>query len=159
MQRDEEDNNCSEWSQMSDYDGMGVAPTIGSSRQHDHHEDSSIRMAYAYDETDDACRCEWKSGPPNDECYSDMVWTTNNTTKGEMYHVIIRDEVKPEEELKVVTTIAEEPTQTQDVQTNPDNQAQQHNHEREREIHDEVETKEIWNHDGLVSCVRVANEQ
>ena len=157
---------------MSDYDAMGMAPTnvdgkidgearetlckwqtpIGSSRQNKHHEDSSIRMVNTYDETDDACRCEWRSEQPSDACHNETVWTTNNATKGEMYHVIIRDEIKPEEELKVETTIEEEPTQTRVVQKNPDNQVQQFNHVKN--IHDDVETREIWNHIGQAYCVK-----
>ena len=108
-------------------------------------------MANAYDETGDACRCGWRSEQPKDDCHNGMVWTTNNATKGEMYHVTIRDEIKPEEELKVVTTIAEDPTQAQDVQRNPDDQAQQHNHVKD--VHDDVEIKEIWNHNGQAYCV------
>ena len=152
MQREENDDNWSEWSHMSDYDATGVARTIGGSQQYKHHEDSSIRTANAYDETDDACRREWRSEQPKGRCHKDMVCTTDNTTRGEMDHVSIRDEIEPKEELEVVTAIKEKDTQTNNGQGIPDNRAQQHNHVKE--IHDEVGVKEIWNHIGQAHCVK-----
>ena len=81
-----------------------------------------------------------------------MVCTTDNTTRGEMDHVNIRDEIKPKRELEVVTTIRGENAQTNNGQGVQDNRVQQHNHVKE--IHDEVGVEEIWNHNGQVHCVK-----
>ena len=123
-------------------------------------------MEVVYDDTDDACRCEWRSECPKEECDWAKLWTTNNSTNGEMDHVSIRDEIRPTEELKETITIGEAQSQHLDHsvaawvshfilghQEVPDTQSQQ---QHAREAHDDhaeqargrVGDGSIWNHNG-----------